>query len=147
MRFKKLHDFCFTLTRVSNLQGALREKKYGGREKTQKTEGAKRKLGLDNDQTEASTSKTIPSTSKKVESECSQSSTLYCCPQCRQFLRKSNYDEHVEHCTCTEKKYPVEDSENEELANDFVCPICRLVPIYPMPIVTACNHLFHDGLF
>ena len=40
------------------------------------------------------------------------------------------------------KKYPVEDFENEELANDFVCPICRLVSIYPLPIVTACNHLF-----
>ena len=50
----------------------LCEKNYEGREKTQKTEGAKRKLGLDNDQTETSTSKTIPSTSKEVESECSQ---------------------------------------------------------------------------
>ena len=133
------------MTSASPLQGSptfkeLCEKKYGGREKTQKTEGAKRKLGLDNDQTETSTSKTIPSPSKEVESECSQSSTLSCCPQCRQFLRKSKYDEQVEHCTCTEKKYPVEDFENEELANEFVCIICRLIPIYPLPIVTACNH-------
>ena len=40
------------------------------------------------------------------------------------------------------RKYQVEDFKNEELANDFVCHICKCVPIYPLPIVTACNHLF-----
>ena len=52
-----------SMTSVLPLRGfptimELCEKKYGGREKTQKTEGAKRKLGLDNDQTETSASKT-----------------------------------------------------------------------------------------
>ena len=76
-----------SMTSVSLLRGSptfkeLCEKRYGGRKKPQKNEGAKRKLVLDNDQTETSTSKTIPSASKEVESECSQSSTC-CCPQCR----------------------------------------------------------------
>ena len=47
-------------------------------------------------------------------------------------MKESDYDGHIQTCTCVEKKYQVEDFENEELANDFVCPICKCVPIYPL---------------
>ena len=119
------------------------DKKQISEKVSDKASRAKRGLGL-GDKPEPGTSNKVndkiqdtPSLHKEVESHSLPGNILRCCPQCGTFLKESDYDGHIQTCICVEKKYQVEDFENEELANDFVCPICKCVPIYPLPIVTA----------
>ena len=77
--------------------------------------------------------------------ECVETVLIKQCPKCKRCLLSSTAENHVLDCKEEEIKYDINLFVNGELATEFMCLICREVPLCPLPIITNCNpkgHLF-----